>query len=743
MADIQVANTDADLSGNTVLTEENGYTITGLHTFSRSTNAPFACISGAAYVQYLDADKVDGVEAAALLRVDGSLALSANWDAGGYEIRSSTFESDVSTGTAPLTIASTTLVANLNADKLDSQEGTYYLAAANFTGTLAVNQGGTGAATFTDGGVLLGSGTGAITATAVLGDGVILIGDASGDPTTLDVGSSTAITILGTVATGVWNGTAVANAYVADDLTISGGTVNNSVIGGSTPAAGTFTQVDITAEGDLRLQDNTGGQYVGFDAPATVSGSYTLTLPAAIGAVDQVLSINNTDGTLQWATPETGDITSVVAGAGMTGGGTAGDVTLNVIGTADKITVNANDVTIASTYVGQTSITTLGTVATGVWNGTAVTVPYGGTGATSLTDGGVLLGSGTGAVTAMSVLADSEMIVGDGSTDPVAESGSTLRTSIGCDSASNITSGTLANARLPTNIDVGGTLDVTGATKLDGALEVSGHTFLDGTVSIGYPNPGTINQMLIGGPYTSPGLSTYAQVVQMSTALTGVTGDTAWLVGMRLSPSITTQASETIAHVASVEIAEPEITKGSGATVTRASTLWIRNAPTEGTNNYALYAGGDVTVTGSLSKTSGSFLIDHPLPSMSDHSLIHSFIEGPKADLIYRGTVTLVDGTAEVDLDEAAGMSSGTWVLLCRDEQCFTSNETGWFHVRGSVTGSTLTIDCEESDCTDTVSWMVVACRKDQHMYDTEWTDDDGYPIIEPLKLAPDPEPEP
>ena len=301
----------------------------------------------------------------------------------------------------------------------------------------------------------------------------------------------------------------------------------------------------------------------------------------------------------------------------------------------------------------------------------------------------------------------------------------------------------IVNAALPTNIDVGGTLDVTGATKLDGALEVSGHTFLDGTVSIGYPNPGTINQMLIGGPYTSPGLSTYAQVVQMSTALTGVTGDTAWLVGMRLSPSITTQASETIAHVASVEIAEPEITKGSGATVTRASTLWIRNAPTEGTNNYALYAGGDVNVNGSLSKTSGSFSIDHPLPSMSDHSLIHSFIEGPKADLIYRGTVTLVDGTAEVDLDEAAGMSSGTWVLLCRDEQCFTSNETGWFHVRGSVTGSTLTIDCEESDCTDTVSWMVVACRKDQHMYDTEWTDDDGYPIIEPLKLAPDPEPEP
>ena len=58
-------------------------------------------------------------------------------------------------------------------------------------------------------------------------------------------------------------------------------------------------------------------------------------------------------------------------------------------------------------------------------------VANGVTGATSLTDGGVLLGSGTGAVTALAVLADSEMIVGNGSTDPVAESGATLRTSIG------------------------------------------------------------------------------------------------------------------------------------------------------------------------------------------------------------------------------------------------------------------------------------------------------------------------
>jgi hypothetical protein len=56
-----------------------------------------------------------------------------------------------------------------DAETLDGEDGSYYLDVDNMTaGTLAVNRGGTGAATHTSGSVLLGAGTGAITSTATL-----------------------------------------------------------------------------------------------------------------------------------------------------------------------------------------------------------------------------------------------------------------------------------------------------------------------------------------------------------------------------------------------------------------------------------------------------------------------------------------------------------------------------------------------------------------------------------------------
>ena len=143
-------------------------------------------------------------------------------------------------------------------------------------------------------------------------------------------------------------------------------------------------------------------------------------------------------------------------------------------------------------------------------------------------------------------------------------------------------------------------------------------------------------------------------------------------------------------------------------------------------------------ISGSLSKGSGSFRIPHPLPALNDtKDLVHSFVEGPQADNLYRGKVVLSSGSATVDIDSAAGMTDGTFVLLNRDVQCFTTNETGWTAIKGSVTGNQLSIIAQDSSCTDTISWMVIGERQDQHMYDTQWTDSDGRVIVEPDKLIP------
>ena len=71
-----------------------------------------------------------------------------------------------------------------------------------------------------------------------------------------------------------------------------------------------------------------------------------------------------------------GDITGVTAGTGLTGGGTAGAVTLNVIG-GTGITANANDIALTNGLIADGSnITSVGTIGTGVWQGTVVASAY-------------------------------------------------------------------------------------------------------------------------------------------------------------------------------------------------------------------------------------------------------------------------------------------------------------------------------------------------------------------------------
>ena len=273
-----------------------------------------------------------------------------------------------------------------------------------------------------------------------------------------------------------------------------------------------------------------------------------------------------------------------------------------------------------------------------------------------------------------------------------------------------------------TAVDLNGTLDVSGTSTLTGNVSAGADIIIGATDKL------RLDGSASGNTYLS---ESAGDVVTLTTE--GI--DSFLFASSGGNPYIRLQAGNT--GVGAIQYYEND--GGSGqvlhfqAGVRGADNKYYISSNATIHSSYALRADGqDIDIGGALSKASGSFKIDHPLPSMKDtHDLYHSFIEGPRADLIYRGQIDLVDGQATVEMNAEFGMTAGTWELLCRDATCFTTNETGWHMVKGSVSGSTLTIQCQESDCTDTVSWLVVAERQDQHMYDTEWTDSNGRPILE------------
>lgn len=123
---------------------------------------------------------------------------------------------------------------------------------------------------------------------------------------------------------------------------------------------------------------------------------------------------------------------------------------------------------------------------------------------------------------------------------------------------------------------------------------------------------------------------------------------------------------------------------------------------------------GTVQITGALSKGSGTFLIDHPLDPFNKN-LRHGFVEAPRYDLIYRGTVRLVNGRATVDIDAASNMSTGTFAALTTNAVVTSlQNQDGFARLKpGVINGGSFDIICEDEACTDPVSWVVIAERND------------------------------
>jgi phage-related tail fiber protein len=135
-------------------------------------------------------------------------------------------------------------------------------------------------------------------------------------------------------------------------------------------AAGSWTRA---TDADTNTEVTAGLFVFVTEGTANADSGWVLTTEDAITLGTTALSFSRFSGAGQ-----------ITAGAGLTKTGN----TLDAVGTANRITVNADSIDIASTYSGQTSITTLGTIATGTWTGTTIAVANGGTGVTTSTGSG-------------------------------------------------------------------------------------------------------------------------------------------------------------------------------------------------------------------------------------------------------------------------------------------------------------------------------------------------------------------
>lgn len=260
----------------------------------------------------------------------------------------------VGSGTPPLVISSSTMVTNLNANWLGSvNHGSDY-----FWPCFSL--------------------------------GEIVYSNSSGNPERLLGQTTTAKLFLsqtgngGSYPTGsaapVWSAISASNIGSGAALTKTDDTNVTLTLGG-TPTTCLLVAASLTLgwTGSLAISRGGSGQ-------TTANAALNAFLPSQTGNSGKFLTTDGTD--TSWAT----------AGSG-------GGVVISVTGTTNRITSSGGTtpaIDIAATYVGQSSITTLGTITTGAWHGTKIPEVYGGTDQTTYTTGDILYSDNTDSLAKLS-----------------------------------------------------------------------------------------------------------------------------------------------------------------------------------------------------------------------------------------------------------------------------------------------------------------------------------------------------
>ena len=312
-----------------------------------------------------------------------------------------------------------------------------------------------------------------------------------------------------------------ANAAAANIQITADGTVDIDSAGILTLDSGAAINIE-PASGSAILLDGT----ISIDA-GVVTGATSITSTAFVG--DITGDVTGTADTATVATTvtitdneSTDEDNAVVftAGGDVDGGniGLESDGNLTYNPSTGRLTATQLAGTLQT--ASQTNITSVGTIGTGTWAATDVAVAHGGTGASSLTANGVLIGNGTSAVSAVDLSTKGHILIGDGSGNPSALSVGTNDYVLTADSSE--ATGTKWAAS-------------TAATALDGLSDaVSGISNFTNSLILGHQTTGTLSS---AEQNTAVGYAAMDAITQ---------GDDNTIMGYNAGGAITTGSDNTL-----------------------------------------------------------------------------------------------------------------------------------------------------------------------------------------------------
>lgn len=288
-------------------------------------------------------------------------------------------------------------------------------------GTLTVANGGTGAATLLDHGVLVGSGTAAITALTVGNTGELLVGATGADP------------VFGTSADGNFTFT---TATAGTDRTLSVTNTENTnaashahtqITTGGASGGDPYTNYLVSGAGTYSIGiDNSDSDYLKITTGATPSAGSTLMRLTNSGNIyvelgDFYVQRSTAGGIVELLSSNT-DNTNAASSAGlfaMVGGTSAGDPYTNyLVSGAGTYSVGIDNsdsdkfkITSGSTPSSGTDLFTM-TSAGVITLANDLDVSEGGTGVSTLTSHGILMGNGAGDINATAEPTDGQLLIG-------------------------------------------------------------------------------------------------------------------------------------------------------------------------------------------------------------------------------------------------------------------------------------------------------------------------------------------